>query len=445
LTIDTGLSANTCTWFQTTNAQFNFDIHNGTLVQGDSVVLVPTGQTIVDTILFENFEAGTIPAGWTVINGNGDPYQWTVGTTGDMGSYAPPDYGSAYAYYSDDDAGNGVINNNEELLSPIVYTGDITGTLEIIYGYGLQIYQTGEKLKTKFRKKTGATWSAWTNIAEYTTSISGTETINLTAHLPADSMQFEWFFSDSTASSHWGYACACDNVILRNSYQLSNDQGTLTGTAVTYHDLAVIYPRQRWGDAVWRKATAGDSIGLQVEYYNGASWQLVPNSLIPGNSAGKFSHLAVDTVKLTNVDTVTYHTLRLKALFYRVSKSPADPALLDWEVGNLSSYIGIGEALSDAMEFTFRVHPNPFRRSLTIKFQIPNSKSQTNSKFQTTLKIYDASGRVVKSFAISQQPSATSIIWHGTDDAQRSVPAGVYFVKLEAGDKAAVQKAVLLR
>lgn len=440
-TVNLDIPANTCSWFQTTYAQFKNCTFNMTQVQGDSVVLQPVGY-IEDTLLFANFESG-MPAGWTVVNGNGDNYYWTTGITADLGSYTPPNYGTAYAYYSDDDAGSGVINYNEELISPKIYVPPTAANLRISYGYGLRIYQTGEILRVKFRKRTGGTWSAWTNIAEYTTSVNGTANIDLTAQLPCDSVQFEWFFSDSTASSHWGWACATDNIVVYYSYTYQNNSGTLTGTPVVYSDLSRTYTRERWGDVLWHKATAEDSIGIQVEYYNGATWQLVPNSLIPGNSTGKFTTLAVDTVKMNLVtDTVTYNTLRLKALFYRPAKSPNNPALLDWEVGNLSSYVGITDSPNnDYSRFHLTVYPNPFNKNLTIKFQIPNSQSEAS------LRIYDATGRLVKSFDLSTRSSllSTSVEWSGSDDLGRRLPTGVYFVRLAAGDYKQIEKTILLK
>jgi hypothetical protein len=90
-------------------------------------------------------------------------------------------------------------------------------------------------------------------------------------------------------------------------------------------------------------------------------------------------------------------------------------------------------------EFGLRVYPSIAQREVRIDYSIGHSAESG------ALKIYDASGRVVKSFALSPSPYALSFVWHGSDDLGRLVPAGVYFVKLEAGDKAAVQKAVLLR
>ena len=335
LSIGTALPANTCSWFQNTSAQFNYNAFNGTVIQGDSIILAATGQT-VDTIFTENFESG-LPPGWTVIDGNSDGYMWTVGTTGDLGSYEPPSFGTQYAYYSDDDAGNDVINNNEEIISAPGYIPAVAESLQIQYGYGFQVWENGETYEVKAKFFNGS-WGSWNTIATYTSSVSGTATIDLTPYFPADSVQFEWMYHDETSSSHWGYAAACDNVLLTYSYSLSNDAGTLTGTGVTFNELSTTYSRLNWGKAYWSKADGLDSIGIQVEYNNGAIWQLVPDGILPGNSAGFFTTLQSDFVDISSLDTITYNDLRLVGLFYRKgTDAPTEPALLNWEIGNLTT------------------------------------------------------------------------------------------------------------
>ena len=334
LSIGTALQANTCSWYQTTAAQFYFNTLDGTSIQGDSVVLNPSGgQPIVDTILQENFESGSVPSGWTVIDGNGDGIDWNVGTTSAVGSYPPPSYGSYYAYYDDDAAGSGAINYNEALVSPPVNISTDAESLFIRYGYGFQVYQVGETYEVRARFFNGS-WGGWNTIATYTSSINGTALINLTSYLPADSVQFQWMYHDESSSSHWGWACACDNIIVTSSSPSSSDEGTLTGVAASYGDLSATYARPHWGHATWNKASAQDSVGLQVEYYNG-SWQLVPDGTLPGNSAGFYTALTAGSIDLSGLDTVTYGTLRLIGLFCRkFTDSPNDPALLDWEIGN---------------------------------------------------------------------------------------------------------------
>ncbi len=63
------------------------------------------------------------------------------------------------------------------------------------------------------------------------------------------------------------------------------------------------------------------------------------------------------------------------------------------------------------------------------------------------MRIYDVSGRVVKSFNLESyiMNQASRIVWDGSDDSGRRLPAGVYFVKLEAGGFNKVVKVILLR
>ncbi len=72
------MPTNTCSWYQTTAAQFGFDAFNSTVIQGDSVVLVASGGTGVETLQVQTFPTASMPSGWTVVNGNDDAYQWVI-------------------------------------------------------------------------------------------------------------------------------------------------------------------------------------------------------------------------------------------------------------------------------------------------------------------------------------------------------------------------------
>ncbi|NOR16777.1 T9SS type A sorting domain-containing protein, partial [candidate division WOR-3 bacterium] len=87
------------------------------------------------------------------------------------------------------------------------------------------------------------------------------------------------------------------------------------------------------------------------------------------------------------------------------------------------------------------VSPNPFREKTEIEFSIGQSAEGIE------LKIYDASGRLVKDFSRLTLDALrpTQIIWDGTDQNDRMVPAGVYFVRFESGDYSKTEKAILLR
>ena len=273
--------------------------------------------------------------------------------------------------------------------------------------------------------------------SEYTTERSFTVDITL----PQNTCS--WFQTKGeqfNADSLSGTIIQGDSVVL-----VSNDSGLIIGLGVNYHNLSTTYPRAFWGDAVWYKATPQDSIGIQVEYYNVSIWQLIPDVLIPNNSIGNFTSLAVDTVSLANVDTVTYNTLRLKALFYSITKSPVNPSLLDWELGNLTNYMAIAGFIPDMIKPSFVISPNPSRNRLNIKYSLGQQVGNIE------LKIYDATGRLVRQFDNTTIRPSDHIIWEGTDDFSRKVPAGVYFVQFvvnpggEIKGESYIEKAILFR
>ena len=80
----------------------------------------------------------------------------------------------------------------------------------------------------------------------------------------------------------------------------------------------------------------------------------------------------------------------------------------------------------------FQSYPNPFRNKLDIRLEMKDVRSRTKD---TYLKIYDATGRLLRSFPIinlcNPNKSVVSVCWDGTDDRGLAVPAGIYFIKLE--------------
>jgi parallel beta-helix repeat protein len=98
---------------------------------------------------------------------------------------------------------------------------------------------------------------------------------------------------------------------------------------------------------------------------------------------------------------------------------------------------GIEEHEPTQTIFTYlQISPNPFRDRVNIKFSIKHSAEVIE------LKIYDATGRMVKDFkhVINQQ-----IFWNGTDDLNRKLPSGVYFLKFQAGDYSTTEKLLMIR
>ena len=162
-----------------------------------------TGRPI---LLSEDFEAG-MPGTWKVVDGNSDGYYWTTGYTYDLLGYDPPGYGTAYAFYSDDDAGPGAVPGYEYLVSPAVYTGG--GPSVFHYAYGFVVYIGGEWGTSEVQYHDGTSWGAWNVLGTYNSDVTGVDTFNLAA---AESVMVRFVYNDPTAQ--WGYAYGVDNVFI---------------------------------------------------------------------------------------------------------------------------------------------------------------------------------------------------------------------------------------
>jgi len=85
------------------------------------------------------------------------------------------------------------------------------------------------------------------------------------------------------------------------------------------------------------------------------------------------------------------------------------------------------------------LYPNPFNQRMKISYQVSELS-------RVGLKVYDASGRLVRSLAEgTHKPGYYTVLWDSKDDIGRAVSAGVYFVRFETDDYNKVEKAVLLK
>ncbi len=126
------------------------------------------------------------------------------------------------------------------------------------------------------------------------------------------------------------------------------------------------------------------------------------------------------------------------------SDGALDLATTNYSSNNVSILLATGLGLSGSPFFVPRssltVFPCPFRNSLRI-----------NCKLQTAdckLRIYDAQGRLVRSFGQSTlvtRQSSMSVTWDARDNTGREVAPGLYFVTLESGTDRTSTKVVLSR
>jgi len=95
---------------------------------------------------------------------------------------------------------------------------------------------------------------------------------------------------------------------------------------------------------------------------------------------------------------------------------------------------------AEALAFRLRAGvPNPFNPSTRLDFDLPSPSA-------VRLAVYDLRGALVRVLEDGPLPAGRhSRSWDGRDDAGTPVASGVYFFRLEAGPRSALQKGILLK
>ncbi len=105
---------------------------------------------------------------------------------------------------------------------------------------------------------------------------------------------------------------------------------------------------------------------------------------------------------------------------------------------NIDSVVSIMETGDLHAPVNLLVRPNPARTSCQIHVFIPESG-------QCDMHVVDAAGRIVKTFFRTRWEAGDNmIVWDLTDDKERRLPAGAYFILLETDGGRSVKKTVLI-
>jgi len=103
--------------------------------------------------------------------------------------------------------------------------------------------------------------------------------------------------------------------------------------------------------------------------------------------------------------------------------------------------VGIAEDIkSKILLEKFIIHPNPFTTQTHIKYTIEADQKPLP-------KIYDRTGRLVKSFNLesSIEHQESRVVWDGMDKHGKPLPAGVYFVHIQSSGGRQSVPVILLR
>ena len=132
-------------------------------------------------------------------------------------------------------------------------------------------------------------------------------------------------------------------------------------------------------------------------------------------------------------------TVRIRFRFYSDALVNAEGWYID-DVLMPVVIIGADENGSGNPIPALSVSPNPFRTQTDIRYGITD-----HSSLMRKLQIFDISGRLVKSFSLTDIVHQSSVIWTGDDNDGRRVASGIYIVQLELGGKKLTEKVLLLK
>jgi len=84
--------------------------------------------------------------------------------------------------------------------------------------------------------------------------------------------------------------------------------------------------------------------------------------------------------------------------------------------------------------------PNPFSKVTSISYWVASQEQRV------TLKVYDVTGKLVKTLVNEQKELGHYVcIWDGKDDAGKKVSTGIYFMRFKAGDYHEARKLMIIR
>jgi hypothetical protein len=237
----------------------------------------------------EDFEASTIPAGWSTIVETGN-FDWEFGTGFQSGG---PDFPTNAATFDDDAAGSGQVNL-VRLLSP-VFDLDGVDTASISFDYALQDFAGGGLLRAEVWDGT-----QWVEVLFTTVDTPPTPSgdIDVLAYANAD-FQVRFTYDDEGA---WGWSAGVDNFHLTYFAPSSIVQVALDSNGLANYDASDLLISVEEGcDYTVTVEAAGITTGdLSTTYVNGNG----------GATGGAiyFDVTAIENISLTALDLHTEET-----------------------------------------------------------------------------------------------------------------------------------------
>jgi len=179
---------------------------------------------------------------------------------------------------------------------------------------------------------------------------------------------------------------------------------------------------------------------VSTRYFNeDASW--------PGSPADNHSQLVAWAANQyrqwsTNDPVSWKERVRNAAIYeYQHNRNPFvdHPEFVD-AIYDSTHVSGVGPDASSSLSMLHAAMPNPFHTGTVFAYDLAQ-------RARVTLRVYDVSGRVVRSLVAGAEQDAGrySIEWDGRDDAGRAAAAGLYFARLDAGGRSDMRRLARMR
>jgi hypothetical protein len=187
----------------------------------------------------------------------------------------------------------------------------------------------------------------------------------------------------------------------------------------------------RWGVGYWNLGSQFMDVG--VKYFNGVNWAAISLRHYSGVSYGP---------DWDSVDVSAYNTYDSLQIFFYFDDMNGWNWLASFDNVMIDAFTGIAEEPGTHGIATFgfaATMPTMAKGRFPISYV-------TTMPGRVSLKVYDRIGRLVQTLVDEHQTAGEkSLVWNGIDINSRTVPNGVYFLRLEAQNEIALRKLVLLR
>ncbi len=219
------------------------------------------------------------------------------------------------------------------------------------------------------------------------------------------------------------------------TYDVDNGKTTLLSPRFDLEGVdAVTVSYWRWYTNDLGNNPGADWWDVDVTNDDGASWTAIEHTQTSSNAWQQVSINLLDYVATPGV--VQFRFVAEDASPGSLVEALVDDFVLTADFGDLTD---ADHPIQVRVTHLMQNSPNPFNPKTEIRFNLEEAG-------ETSLRIYDASGHLVKVLAQGNLTQGEHrVVWNGDDDGGSAVASGVYFYRLETATQSFSKRMVLLK